>query len=82
MLFTDLDAPAPRRWPTMWAARRAPGLIELAGDSDVLLLAVKPAALDAVAEELGGVAPALLSCSRSRHRAAWPKRFRAFPCSG
>jgi pyrroline-5-carboxylate reductase len=50
--------------------------MELAGDSDVLLLAVKPAALDAVAEELGGVAPALLSLlavtSSSRLAEAFP----------
>ena len=52
---------APRRSPTRWAARRGTALGELAQDCDVLLLAVKPAALDAVAEELGGKAPALLS---------------------
>ncbi len=61
MLFCDLD---PERAETL--ARDTGGetradLRSLRDDCDVLLLAVKPAALESVAAELAGVAPALLS---------------------
>src|SRR6478735_3167569 len=76
MLFTDLDEPRAAALADDVGGETRPGLMELAGDSDVLLLAVKPAALDAVAEELGGVAPALLSLlavtSSSRLAEAFP----------
>ena len=49
------------RWPTRSAGRRGDSLAALAADSDVVLLAVKPAALDAVAEELGRHRAAVLS---------------------
>jgi pyrroline-5-carboxylate reductase len=76
MLFTDLDEPRAAALADDVGGETRPGLMELAWDSDVLLLAVKPAALDAVAEELGGVAPALLSLlavtSSSRLAEAFP----------
>ena len=61
MLFTDLDESRATALAEEVGGETRPGLMELARDSDVVLLAVKPAALAAVAEGLGGVAPALLS---------------------
>jgi pyrroline-5-carboxylate reductase len=61
MLFCDLDASRAAALAEEVGGDTRVNLRELAGDSDVVLLAVKPAALDAVAEELGGTAPALLS---------------------
>ena len=54
MLFCDLDASAPRRSPRRWAARRATASESWRATATSLVLAVKPAALDEVAEELGG----------------------------
>ena len=66
MLFTDLDEPRAAALADDVGGETRPGLMELAGDSDVLLLA----------EELGGVAPALLSLlavtSSSRLAEAFP----------
>ena len=61
MLFCDLDPDRARGLAEEVGGETRDALAELAGDSDVLLLAVKPGALDAVAEELGGKAPALIS---------------------
>ena len=61
MLFCDLDRARAAALAEEVGGETRADLEELAADSDVLLLAVKPAALDAVAEELGGKAPALLS---------------------
>ncbi len=61
MLFADLDAERARALATEVGGETRDGLDALVADSDVLLLAVKPAALDAVAEELGGKAPPILS---------------------
>ncbi len=61
MLFCDLDAPRAAALAEEVGGEARASLRELAGESDVVLLAVKPAALDTVAEELGGEAPALLS---------------------
>lgn len=61
MLFCDLDVPRAAALAEEVGGEIRTSLRELAGDSDVVLLAVKPAALAAVAEELGGEAPALLS---------------------
>src|ERR671931_2617163 len=61
MLFCDVDAQRAESLAEHVGGETRAGLRELAADSDVVLLAVKPAALDAVAEELGGEAPALLS---------------------
>ena len=76
MLFTDLDQPRAEALAEEVGGETRATLAELAAGSDVILLAVKPAALDAVAEELGGVAPALLSVlavtSTSRLAEAFP----------
>jgi pyrroline-5-carboxylate reductase len=61
MLFCDLDAERARALAAEVGGETRSGLRELAGDSDVLVLAVKPAALDEVASQLGGTAPALIT---------------------
>lgn len=61
MLFCDIDAERAESLAREAGGETRAGLRDLAGDSDVLVLAVKPAALEAVAEELGGEAPAILS---------------------
>ncbi|MGE5198020.1 MAG: pyrroline-5-carboxylate reductase family protein [Rhodospirillaceae bacterium] len=61
MLFSDLDEARAAALAAEVGGETRTGLAELAADCDVLLLAVKPAALDTVAEELGGKAPPLLS---------------------
>jgi len=61
MLFADLDAERAQSLAADVGGETRPDLVSLAADSDALLLAVKPAALDAVAEELGGKAPPILS---------------------
>jgi pyrroline-5-carboxylate reductase len=61
MLFCDLDAARAEALAGEVGGETRARLRELADECDVVVLAVKPAALDAVAEELGGTAPALLS---------------------
>ena len=61
MLFCDIDVDRAVALASEVGGETRTSLAELAGDVDVVVLAVKPAALDAVAEELGGRAPALLS---------------------
>jgi len=61
MLFCDLDAERARALAKNVGADTRDSLTELREDSDVVLLAVKPAALADVAGELEGRAPALLS---------------------
>jgi len=61
MLFCDLEADRARALAEEVGGQARSGLRELADDSDVLVLAVKPAALDEVAAELGGEAPALVT---------------------
>ena len=61
MLFCDVDAERAETLAAQAGGGTRDTLRELAGDSDVVVLAVKPAALEAVAEELEGGAPALLS---------------------
>jgi pyrroline-5-carboxylate reductase len=61
MLFCDVDAERAETLAAQAGGGTRDTLRELAGDSDVVVLAVKPSALEAVAEELEGGAPALLS---------------------
>jgi pyrroline-5-carboxylate reductase len=61
MLFCDLDRDRAEALARDVGGETRAGLRELAGDSELLLLAVKPAALDEVARELGGEAPAVVS---------------------
>jgi len=61
MLFCDLDRGRAEALAAEVGGDTRETLAALAGDCEVVLLAVKPAALDEVAEELGHAAPALLS---------------------
>jgi pyrroline-5-carboxylate reductase len=61
MLFCDLDSERAATLASATGGETRATLRELAADSEVLVLAVKPAALDAVAEELAGEAPPILS---------------------
>src|SRR3954452_24603441 len=60
MLFCDVDAARAAALADEVGGQTRARLEELA-DCDVVVLAVKPPALDAVAEEMGGKAPALIS---------------------
>src|SRR5215212_7268479 len=61
MLFCDLDGERAATVARDVGGETRDGLAELATDSDVVVLAVKPTALDEAATELGGSAPALIS---------------------
>jgi pyrroline-5-carboxylate reductase len=61
MLFCDLDRPRAESLAAEVGGEARASLPGLRDEVDVLLLAVKPAALEAVAAELEGAAPALLS---------------------
>lgn len=61
MLFFDIDAERAELLAAEVGGRTHATLAELRDDCDVLLLAVKPAVLDAVAAELERRAPAILS---------------------
>lgn len=61
MLFADLDAERAERLARETGGETRSDLVSLRDDSDALLLAVKPAGLDAVAAELDGKAPAIMS---------------------
>jgi len=61
MLFCDLDAERAQSLAGEVGGETRADLASLAADADALLLAVKPAALDSVAEELGGKAPPIIS---------------------
>lgn len=61
MLFCDLDAERAAVLAREVGGETRAELAELARDADVIVLAVKPAALADVASELGGQAPALIS---------------------
>lgn len=61
MLFNDLDAERAQRLADEVEGETRPDLASLVADSDALLLAVKPAALNEVAKELGGKAPPIIS---------------------
>jgi pyrroline-5-carboxylate reductase len=61
MLFCDIDAARAETLAEQVGGETRASLPALTDDADVLVLAVKPAALGAVAEELDGRAPAILS---------------------
>jgi pyrroline-5-carboxylate reductase len=61
MLFCDVEADRAETLAAQAGGETRDTLRELADDSDVVVLAVKPAALEAVADEVEGEAPALLS---------------------
>jgi pyrroline-5-carboxylate reductase len=61
MLFADLDAERAQSLADEVGGETRGDLASLAADSDAILLAVKPAALESVASELDGKAPPILS---------------------
>jgi pyrroline-5-carboxylate reductase len=61
MLFCDIDAARAGVLAEQTGGETFETLPDLASDSDAVVLAVKPAALDEVAAELGGKAPAVVS---------------------
>jgi pyrroline-5-carboxylate reductase len=61
MLFCDLDAERAERLAVETGGETRSDLASLAADSDAVVLAVKPAALDDAAGELGSRAPAVIS---------------------
>jgi pyrroline-5-carboxylate reductase len=61
MLFSDIDRPRAAAIAEEVGGETRESLTDLGAHCDVVVLAVKPAALDTVAEEMGGEAPALLS---------------------
>jgi pyrroline-5-carboxylate reductase len=61
MLFCDLEAERAAALAKNVGGETRPNLAALRDECDVILLAVKPAALDDVASELSGRAPAILS---------------------
>jgi pyrroline-5-carboxylate reductase len=61
MLFCDLDRERAAELAREVGGETREGLAELARETDVVVLAVKPDALEDVARELGGAAPALIS---------------------
>ncbi len=61
MAFCDLDAERAAALAANVGGETRASLAELRDDCDAVLLAVKPTALDDVAAELGGTAPAILS---------------------
>lgn len=79
MLFCDVDAARAEALAQQVEGETRASLRELADDSDVVVLAVKPAALAAVAEELEGRAPALLSVLALTPTARVAKAFPGVP---
>ena len=79
MLFCDLDADRADAVAQEVGGETRAALRELADDSDVVLLAVKPAAIDAVAEELGGKVPALISVLAATPTAKLAEAFPGVP---
>jgi pyrroline-5-carboxylate reductase len=61
MLFYDLETDRAGALAAEVGGQAVAALPELSAGSDVIVLAVKPAAIDEVAGELGGEAPALIS---------------------
>ncbi len=61
MLFVDLDRERASALAEETGGETRQRLAELVAESDVVLLAVKPDALDVVAPEMGNTAPAILS---------------------
>lgn len=77
MLFCDLDRERAAALAEEVGGQTRDTLPEVAAEADAVLLAVKPAALDDVAEQMGGGAGALLSVmaatTTSRLREAFPE---------
>lgn len=79
MLFCDLDAERAATLARNVGGETRDSLAELRDDAEVVLLAVKPAALDDVATELEGRAPALLSVMAATSVARLAEAFPGVP---
>ena len=79
MLFCDVQAERAEALAKGVDGETRGSLAELRDDSDVVLLAVKPAALDEVAAELEGRAPALLSVMAATSVARLQEAFPGVP---
>jgi len=79
MLFCDLDAARAEALAAQVGGETRARLRELSDECDVVLLAVKPAAIDAVAEELGGKVPALISVLAATPTAKLAEAFPGVP---
>jgi pyrroline-5-carboxylate reductase len=79
MLFCDLDRPRAQALAGEVGGETRDSLPELAKDCDVVVLAVKPGALQDVAEELEGRAPALISILAATSTARIAEAFPAVP---
>lgn len=79
MLFSDIDSARASALAEEVGGETRDDLPALAGDSDVVLLAVKPPALDEVAAELDNTAPALLSVIAATSTARLGEAFPGVP---
>jgi pyrroline-5-carboxylate reductase len=79
MLFCDLDADRAAAVAAEVGGETRDSLPELATDSQVVVLAVKPGALGEVAEALGGRAPALISILAATSTAEIAEEFPGVP---
>lgn len=79
MRFCDIDRERAVRLAEEVSGETTETLPELASASDIVLLAVKPAALDDVTAQLGGAAPALLSVMGATTTAALAAAFPSTP---
>src|SRR5919201_3809389 len=79
MLFCDVDAERANALAEEVGGETRSNLDELARDSEVVLLAVKPAALDAVAKELAGATPPLISVLAATTTARLAEAFPGIP---
>ncbi|MGI9020677.1 MAG: pyrroline-5-carboxylate reductase family protein [Solirubrobacterales bacterium] len=79
MLFCDLDRERAAALAAEVEGEVRDSLPALAADSEVVLLAVKPAALDDVAEQMGHRAPALLSVMAATPTSRLAEAFPAVP---
>jgi pyrroline-5-carboxylate reductase len=80
MLFCDLEAERAEALAAEVGGETREGLAELAADSEVIVLAVKPPALDEVASELGDGADAILSVMAATPTDRLAEAFPSTPC--
>jgi pyrroline-5-carboxylate reductase len=79
MLFGDLDRERAKALASEVGGETRDSLARIAAESDVVLLAVKPAALEEVAAEMGNSAPALLSVMAATPTSSLAEAFPAVP---
>jgi pyrroline-5-carboxylate reductase len=80
MLFCDLDRERAEELASETGGETRDSLSDLAGHSDAVLLAVKPPALDGVAEEIGDAAGAIVSVMAATSTDRLADAFPRTPC--